>query len=175
MKKIFLVVTVMLAGIAMQAQGIKFGLKAGANFANINGDYNADAITSFHGGAVLELNLTDSFSVQGEALFSSQGAKFEDADDVNLNYFAVPVMAKFYILPDRLSIEAGPQFSFLTNDVKENGVKANSFDTAAVGGAELRIIGGLFAQARYTAGLMDIYDNVKSKNMVFQLSVGYMF
>lgn len=170
--------TMLAGGFAMQAQGINFGIKAGANFANINGDVDADGITSFHAGGVLEINFVPTFSLQAEGLYSSQGSSYDNgitaAEDFNLDYIAVPVMAKYYILPERLSVMAGPQFSFLIDEAEE-ALEANSFDMAAVGGVELKIIAGLFAQARYTIGLTDVYEDVNSKNAVFQLSVGYMF
>ena len=178
MKKILLAFTMLAGCMAVQAQDINFGIKAGANFANINGDIDTDGITNFHAGAVLELNLVPTFSVQGEALYSSQGSKYRDAfgaaQNLNLDYISVPVMAKYYVLPERLSVMAGPQFSFLVSEAEE-ALEANSFDMAAVGGVELKIIAGLFAQGRYTIGINDVYDTGKSKNAVFQLSLGYMF
>ncbi|RZJ71671.1 MAG: PorT family protein [Flavobacterium sp.] len=178
MKKIIFLLAAFAGSFAMQAQGIDFGIKAGANFANINGDLNSDGINNFHAGAMLELNLVPVFSVQAEGLFSSQGGKYENtigaAKDFNLNYISVPVMAKYYILPDRLSIMAGPQFSFLVDEAEE-AYNSNSFDMAAAGGIELKLFLGLVAQARYTIGLTDVYDEVDSKNAVFQLSVGYFF
>lgn len=174
MKKIFFAIAMLAAGFAVQAQDIKFGLKAGANFASINGADDTDNITSFHAGAALELNFVPMFSVQAEGLYNSIGGGAKEGPDLNLDYLSVPVMAKFYILPDRLSLMAGPQFSFLISEAEET-YEANSFDMAAAGGVELRIIKGLFAQARYTIGLNDVYDDVDSKNAVFQLSLGYMF
>lgn len=185
MKKILLIAVMFAGGFAMQAQGIDFGIKAGANFSTFNGGVKSDNITNFHAGAALELNLVPTFSIQAEGLFSSQGGKavYEVegvggvAKDINLDYIAVPVMAKFYLLPDRLSLMAGPQFSFLINDAEEE-FEAKTFDLAAAGGAELKIIGGLFAQARYTIGLTKASDSTvigDAKNAVFQLSVGYYF
>lgn len=184
MKKIIFLFAALAGSFAMQAQAINFGIKAGANFSNFSGDLDSDGITNFHAGAVLELNIVPTFSVQAEGLFSSQGGKSvysEDgvvgvAKDINLDYISVPVMAKFYILPERLSLMVGPQFSFLVSDADEV-LKTKSFDLAAAGGVELKIIAGLFAQARYTVGLNNVSDvsEVDVKNNVFQLSVGYMF
>jgi len=184
MKKIIFLFAALAGSFAMQAQGIHFGVKAGANFANFSGDIDSDGITNFHAGAVLELNVVPTFSVQAEGLFSSQGgkAKYDDggaiavAKDINLDYIAVPVMAKFYILPDRFSVMAGPQFSFLVSDA-DDILETKKFDLAAAGGVELKIIAGLFAQARYTIGLNNVNDNgnIDIKNNVFQLSVGYFF
>lgn len=188
MKKLLIFILALAGTAGVQAQGVDFGLKAGANFANFNGDIDSEGITSFHAGAVLELNLVPTFSIQAEGLYSSQGgeAKYtagdgnigfiEVAEDIKLDYISVPVMAKFYLLPDRLSLMAGPQFSFLVNDAEE-AFETKSFELAAAGGAELKIFAGLFAQARYTIGLNNISDSddVDIKNAVFQLSVGYMF
>ena len=178
MKKIIFLFAALAGTFAAQAQGIDFGIKAGANFANFNGDVDSENITNFHAGAVLELNIVPTFSVQAEGLFSSQGAEYENAlgaaQDLNLDYISVPVLAKFYILPEVLSVQAGPQFSFLVNEAEE-AFEANSFDMAAAGGVEVKVIAGLFAQARYTIGLTDVYDDIDAKNAVFQLSVGYMF
>lgn len=177
MKKLFIAVITVLGAYAAQAQGVDFGIKAGANFANLDGVDNGKSLTNWHAGAVLELNITPSFSVQGEAIYSSQGAKVNESSDIKLDYVNVPVLAKFYILPEKVSLVAGPQFSFLTKDTKD--FKAKSTDLGLAGGVEAKIIAGLFVQARYVAGLKNINDNeayrADIKNGVFQLSVGYNF
>lgn len=186
MKKIFLLLAMLAGSITAQAQGVDFGLKAGANFANFNGDFDSDGITSFHAGAVLELNLVPMFSVQAEGLYSSQGAeaKYSEtigggiiagARDLKLDYISVPVMAKFYVVPDFVSVMAGPQFSFLVSDADEAFEKPQDFDMGLTGGIEAKLVFGLFAQARYTIGLTEVYKETNAKNAVFQLSVGYMF
>jgi hypothetical protein len=187
MKKILLTLVALAGCFTMQAQGFDFGVKAGANFANFNGDIDSDGITSFHAGAVLELSFTPTFSIQAEGLFNSVGAeaKYEEtvggavvtgARDLNLDYISVPVMAKFYIMPEFISVMAGPQFSFLVNEAEE-AFETKSFDLGATGGVEVIVVGGLFAQARYTAGLINISDedDFDVKNSAFQLSVGYRF
>ncbi|MFL9843857.1 porin family protein [Flavobacterium rhizosphaerae] len=178
MKKFLIAVFILAGSLAVKAQGISFGIKAGANFSKLSGDFDSDNRTSFHAGAALELNFVPSFSLQAEGLFSSQGGKYDNAfdaaDDFNLDYISVPVMAKYYVLPETLSIMAGPQFSFLVNEA-DSAWDTKSFDMAAVGGVELKIIGGLFAQARYVAGLSNISDEGDVKNNVIQLSVGYYF
>jgi len=185
MKKLIVLAAMLVGGLTAQAQGIDFGIKAGANFANFNGDINSDGITSFHAGGVLELNIVPTFSVQAEGLFSSVGgkAKYDEggvvgvAEDINLDYISVPVLAKFYILPNTLSLTAGPQFSFLVDDGSDI-LETKKFELAASGGLELKIIAGLFAQARYNIGLTKVNDDAvvgDVKNGVFQLSVGYFF
>lgn len=178
----------MIAGISnSNAQVVQFGVKGGVNFANLDGgpsgiDYKNK--TGFHAGALAEIKILPNFSLQPEALFSSQGTEVKGAGDFNLDYISVPVMAKFYLITDRLSIEAGPQFSFLIDDSSKfvdelgntyEGQDPKSFDFAVAGGLGLKIAGGLFAQARYTVGLTEISREADAKNSVFQLSLGYMF
>lgn len=160
---------------SMNAQGIDFGVKAGANFSNLDGDgIDGDNLTSFHAGAVLEVNLFENFSLQPEVLYSSQGTKLED-EDIKLDYISVPVLAKFYLISDKLSIEAGPQFSFLVNDDVPEVFETKSFDFAAIGGLGLNITNNLFVQARYVVGLTDTTKEAEVTNKVIQLSVGWKF
>lgn len=191
MKKLILAAFfVIVAATNSNAQIVKFGVKGGVNFANLNGgtdgiDYDFKNKTGFHVGAVAEIKVLPNFSIQPEAMFSSQGAAsdVDGVDDFDLDYISVPVLAKFYLITDRLSIEAGPQFSFLVNDSGKvldelpdsEGQDPKSFDFAVAGGLGLNIAGGLFAQARYTIGLTEISKNADAKNAVFQLSLGYMF
>lgn len=184
MKKIIFLFAALVGGFAMQAQGINFGIKAGANFANFSGDLDSDGITNFHAGGVLELNIVPSFSVQAEGLFSSQGgnAKYEEdgvvgvAEDINLDYIAVPVLAKFYVVPGKFSVTVGPQFSFLVSDA-DTVLETKDFDLAMSGGVELKIIAGLFVQGRYNVGVTNVSGSseIDVKNNVLQLSVGYFF
>lgn len=176
----------MIAGITnSNAQIVQFGVKGGVNFANFNGgvdgiDYKNK--TGFYAGALAEIKILPNFALQPEALFSSQGVKVEGADDFNLDYISVPVLAKFYLITDRLSIEAGPQFSFLIDESKEafDGIvdgdpDTQSFDFAVAGGLSLKVTKGLFASARYTIGLTEASKNYETKNAVFQVGLGYLF
>lgn len=180
MKKLFIAAILLVAGASsMNAQGIDFGVKAGANFAKLDGEgFEGDNLTSFHVGALLEINVFENFSVQPELLYSSQGTKVDGADDFKLDYISVPVLAKFYLISDKLSLEAGPQFSFLVNDSAPDIIdqyEAESFDFAAVGGLAFDITNNVFVQARYVAGLTDTSKEAKVTNQVIQLSVGLKF
>ena len=172
----------------VSAQVFKLGVKAGPNFSSLIGgeggpgsiDYKSR--TGFHVGAVAELGLTSKLSVQPELLYTSQGADAEGPWDFNLDYVSIPVMAKIYVFSTKVSVDVGPQFSFLIND-SENSFfgeigdqwKNESFDFAIAGGATLNVTKSIFAQARYTIGLTEASKAAEVKNSVFQLSVGYMF
>ncbi len=179
-KLIFAVLTIVAFSLNTEAQGLRIGIKAGPNFANFNGgDLSYSSRTSFHAGAVAEIKIL-SFAIQPELLYNSQGAEVEGFGDFNLDYVSIPVMAKFYIIPDLLALEAGPQFSFLVNESNPfedivDDFESESFDFAVGGGASVNITKGLFASARYTVGLTEIAPDAEATNHVFQISVGYMF
>ena len=200
--------TMMLVAIGASAQEAdntrsmspSFGVKGGVNFATINGDGfdSPDSRTSFHVGALAEFPLADIFSLQVEALYSGQG--FETNIDgglfggdgkveYQLDYINVPVLAKVYLFKG-FSIEAGPQFSFLVNeeidaDATGNGGdletdSAKDFEFGFAGGVTFQTEMGLFATARYTQGVTEIFEDRqdadnKATNSVFQIGIGYKF
>lgn len=180
MKKLMLIAVLMITGsMSVQAQFLKFGVKAGANFANLNGDGDAnfDSYTSFHFGVLTQINVSDNFAIQPELLYSSQGAKVNQQafEDIKYDYITVPFLLKYYILSNKLSLEAGPQFAFLVNDNVGETFRTEAFEFAAVGGLGVDITKSIFVQARYVAGLTDTSKDAKIKNEVVQLSLGFKF
>lgn len=160
----------------IKAQDVKFGLKGGANFSKLDSDnVNSSILTSYHFGALVEINVLRILSLQPEVLFSSQGAKVEGADDFKLDYISAPVLVKFYIIPNKFSIDLGPQFSFLVKDDVPSSYQTETFDFAGIGGIGLNINKTFFAQARYVVGLTDLTTDTAIKNKVIQLSVGVTF
>jgi hypothetical protein len=177
MKKLILSIVCFIAvSINVEAQGVKLGVKAGANFSDLNSN-NIDTamLVSYHFGALVEINVFKRLYLQPEALFSSQGAKISGEEDLKLNYISVPLLAKLYLISNRISIEAGPQFSFLINNNLHNTNEIEKFDFAVAGGLGVNITKSLFAQARYVVGLSDTEKDAEVKNRVVQLSLGYMF
>ncbi|WP_196892404.1 porin family protein [Aureivirga marina] len=112
--------------------------------------------------------------------------------DVDLDYINVPILAKFYVV-DGLTIDLGPQFAFLVNDkIKLTKVipthpqetihnrelnlpQKKSFGIDGAVGLGYKLPERIFIQARYNFGLIDVEDTEKSKNSVFQLTLGYEF
>jgi len=171
-----------------ESMKVSYGIKGGVNFATLNGaaPVSPDSRTNFNAGVFVELPVAQIFSVQVEALYSGQGAELY-SDNVKsklaLDYINVPVLAKFYIVKG-LSIEAGPQFSFLLND--EVTVEGNTspspyrgnlktFEFGVSGGLTFQTSSGVFAQARYNQGITDVIDGLNAQNSVFQLGIGYKF
>ena len=187
MKRIILVAVVLLAAsVDMQAQLVKFGIKAGLNYANqtgsditINSDnYNTDAITSYHAGLVAEIKVTDGFSVQPELLYSTQGATYKNAAEEfknELGYLSIPVLAKFH-LNKTVSLDLGPQASFLLSERNEFDVEnAETFEFGVAGGLGFNITKNFFLQGRYVLGLTEASKDAEVKNSVVQISAGFTF
>ncbi|TDE27717.1 MULTISPECIES: porin family protein [Flavobacterium] len=188
MKKTILVTVLLLAiSSTMQAQLVKFGIKAGLNYANQTGseitinstNYNKkDAITSYHAGLVAEIKLTDGFSVQPELLYSTQGASYENAGEEfknELGYLSIPVLAKFH-LNKTVSLDLGPQASFLLSERNDFDVKnAETFEFGVAGGLGFNITKNFFLQGRYVLGLTEASKEAEVKNSVLQISAGFTF
>ena len=188
MKKL-LIITMTLAAFTLQAQDVTFGAKAGLNFASLDiTDSNIDGRTSFHLGITAEFEMSDTFSIQSELLYSAQGAT-EDAGETigttvynddykfKLNYLQIPVMAKFYV-SEGLSLEVGPQIGFLLSADVENDYSTidngtvldsgsieidykdfmKSVDFGLNFGLGYKLDSGLNFGLRYNLGLNDVYD-----------------
>lgn len=172
MKKTLLVLSlIILTVLGAEAQKARVGLKAGANFANVDAAGDPESKTGFHFGLYAELG-AGGFSIMPELLFSTKGAK-----DFDLTYIEVPVLLK-KSFAKVLNFHVGPQFGFLTK-AEADGVDFKDFmkgtDVSAVFGAGLDLPGGLTAGARYVLGLTAIEDfgSVSIKNKTFQVYVGY--
>lgn len=165
-------------------QSLNVGAKAGLNVASLNGDDTdeIDGRTSFHVGAVVNLGITELFAVQPEVVYSAQGftAENEGAEATGkLDYLNIPILADFTIA-EGLSLQGGPQFGInITDEADFDGVteslEAESFDLAAVIGAQYKTALGLFFQARYAIGFSDVIQDVDAKNANLSLSVGYFY
>lgn len=181
MKKLaFLVVILLTISQITNAQSnVKFGIKAGLNYANFtNTEIQTDAITSYHAGLLVEIGLFDNLAIQPELLYSTVGASYDNLSNEiknELGYISIPIMAKFN-LSETFFIEAGPQGSFLLSKKDEvNFDEYNDLDVAANVGLGLKLTNNVFASARYSLGLTEISRDAEAKNSVFQVGVGLIF
>lgn len=186
MKKIILAALLFIAAsTTSEAQLVKFGVKAGVNFANQTGDasfegieLDKEGITSFHAGLVAEIKLLDRFAIQPELLYSTQGATYKNAVEEfknELGYLSIPVMAKFY-LTDSFSLEVGPQASFLLSEKNDFDVEnGETFEFGVNAGLGFKLTENFFIQGRYGLGLTEASKDADVKNSTVQLSVGFLF
>ena len=184
MKKLMVVLTMVVLGSTVNAQGLDFGVKAGVNFANISDATGLDfeSKTGFVGGIFVGGKFNDRFGIQADLLYSQQGAKF-DIGEFNLDYVNVPIVAKIYIAQG-FHAQVGPQFGVIVNDDAQtvigeviNDIAVNDFDVSGVVGLGYDVPLGLRIEGRYNFGLSDVPDEsgTSGKNSVVTLSLGYSF
>ncbi|WPR70045.1 porin family protein [Flavobacterium sp. NG2] len=170
-----------------QAQSVRLGVKGGINYANQNGTditlnstnyQSTEAITSYHAGLVAEIKLLENIAIQPELLYSTQGATYKNAVEEfknELGYISIPLLAKIY-LSKSLSLEAGPQASFLLSERNKFDYKeSETFEFAGLVGLGLNVTKNLFLQARYGVGLTEASKDAQTKNSTFQVSAGILF
>lgn len=141
MKKSTVLVAALLSAAAFSsahAQGVRLGLRAGANYTNLSGNIKNENTYNnklgFAGGIILNAPIVENFfSIQPELLYSQKG--FENKPNeydntiagigykekregkVNYNYLDLPILAK--INADGFYFEAGPQISYLLSSSNE--------------------------------------------------------
>jgi len=180
MRKTLLTTLFVILSFTMAHAQTRYGVKAGANIATLAGAEGVSSKFGFHVGGIIEFKLSERFAIQPELLYSAQGAKnSEDSGyKINFNYLNVPLMAKYYVA-EGISIEAGPQFGVAVtledSDGRDLEVTHETIDYGLNIGGGYELPSGLFFQARYYAGLMNISINDDYKNSVLQFSVGYKF
>lgn len=189
MKKILLSLVLSAMVIAGANAQATFGVKAGANLANVGGDVEDNKMKiGLHIGGVATFKLSESFAFAPELLFSTQGYKMDGEDDIkmNLSYLNIPLLAKIY-LSEEFNVHVGPTVGFLLGakgkagdfeiDIKDT-MKGLDFGLGLGLGYELE--SGLNFGARYNLGLANIADtedgdDSKITNQVIQISVGFNF
>lgn len=165
------------------AQSFSFGPKAGVNVSNYSGgDINSDAKIGYHIGGLLNFGFGEIFSIQPEVLFSTQGAKVENAGtktNYKINYLNIPVMVKFRIA-NGFYIEGGPQAGLrLSENIPDQTINdfAKQLDLSAGAGLGYQSDAGFGVGLRYMAGLSKVGDfsgrdiRPDFKNSVIQASV----
>lgn len=197
MKKIVLTLFILTSLVSLtQAQGIRLGVKAGANLNKISGQsFNDGFDLSYHFGGFMEIDFNKKWGVQPELLWSQSSGKpssfktvystsvnplLNGNEQIKLNYLSIPLLLR-YNIGGILSLNAGPQFSILLNNDKtllQNGQSAfKNGDFAMVAGAQLNFK-FLRIYGRYNIGLQNINDidnQDKWTNQQIQAGIGFRF
>jgi len=184
----------MLAFIALAVTGtaqIKFGAKAGVNLAKVAGKTEGekesfDSKVGMHIGGVVEIPVSEKFSVMPEVNFDQWGGQLEESGmtlSMNLSYINVPILAKYNV--GGFGIYAGPQIGFLMSskykldDEEEDIEGLKGTDFGAVFGAEYNLAYGIFLSARYNLGLTRVNEEATDddyfKNSAITFGVGIKF
>ena len=200
MKKILLVIAVLFAAVAADAQ-IKFGVKGGMNITEMSFSKDvlkSDNQTGFFVGPMVRFDLPlIGLGVDASALYDQRSYKLSESSEVNgVNEFKqkqiiIPVNARYQLGPDLFGVfvYTGPQVAFNIGD--ENVKDAASewtFRSSTLSwnfGAGLMVAKHLEAKANYNVPLGKTgeytvtYNNIKEaaegKSKTWQISLGYYF
>lgn len=178
--------------VAVNAQGLRLGIKGGANLSKISGhSFNDEFKTGYQLGGFAEIDFSKEIGIQPEILFSEfrgrTGSNISDItaglnrdENIKLNYLSIPILLRINVAKE-LTLNVGPQYSILVNNHKttlQNGQDAfKSGDFAMVGGAQLNL-GALRIYGRYNIGLSninDLGDQDKWKSQQLQFGLGLTF
>lgn len=204
MKKLILSVAIMLASVGAYAQhavgSINLQPKIGMNVAMLTDADKADPRIGLAAGLEAEYQATDLLSISAGVMYSMQGNKYNWSYDKysatvtnKLDYVNIPIMANVYVVPG-LAVKLGIQPGFLVSDkatskvdtgndnindlinknLPKGKLNAKSFDFSIPVGISYEYA-NFQIDARYNLGVTNAFDYGKSKNSVFQLTLGYKF
>ena len=177
MKKLIVAVITLFIGTTAFSQEIDLGVKAGANFSSITDASGLSNRTGLLGGAFAAIKFTDKVALQGELLYSQQGAEFDD-EKIDLNYVNVPVILKYYFVQG-LNLQVGPQFGFIVDDNVEevfgNIAEAEDSDVTGIVGLGYDFPFGIRVDGRYNFGFTEVFKDTDGKNSVISVALGYSF
>ena len=127
--------------------------------------------------------MADRFSLDFGINYSQQGAELDKTDvKYNMDYITVPIVANFYVLKG-FALKAGIQPGYNVSSKMKSGGKEADFGDS-VKKFDFSIPLGLSYEfhnfvidARYAFGFTKMFDtkkiNLDSKNLTFQLTLGY--
>lgn len=172
--------TMMLTG-TISAQSVNIGVKGGLNVYNVTNS-GLDQKAGVNLGLLGHVHLSDHWGLQPEIMYSSQGARGDANNRLNLDYLNVPVLLQ-YMFDNGFRLQAGPQLGFLMSANTING--DNKVDVKdsyknidlglSLGASYVHPPTGFGIDARYNLGLVDIHETNDYRNNGFQLGVFYLF
>jgi hypothetical protein len=188
MRKVFLTLSAVVALVSMSHAQTKFGLKAGANIAQLKASgggisFTYDSKVGLHAGGFATIPVASNISFQPELLYSMEGAKINDENaKIDLSYLNVPLMIQYNA--SGLIVETGPQVGLLlsakakdddeSEDIKEE-LNSTSFSWGF--GAGYRLSNGLGIHGRYNLGLSNLAKDDSSegtiKSNVIQIGLSF--
>lgn len=191
MKKLFLMAIVMMVSVSAFAQrevgGLTLQPRIGIIAADFNNTEDTQARVGLFAGAELEYYVSSHVGLSGGLYYAQQGAELENYDVTwKLDYLNIPLVANFYVWKG-LALKAGLQPGINLSSKLDGAIgkydasvniddAVNTFDLAVPVGISYDF-GRLVLDARYTIGLTKAFkdDYLDSKNISFQLGIGYKF
>ncbi len=184
----------LLAATSVSAQGVKVGLRAGANVNKIDGKSFTDEFRfGYHLGGAAEIMFSEKWGIQPEVLFNQSNPRtgysfdtlYESVNpgslkDVKLNYLSIPLLLNYRPVKF-ITLQAGPQFSILMSKdrslLKDGQEAFKNGDLSLLGGVQVSIF-NFRVYGRYGIGLANINDidnRDKWKSQTIQVGAGFNF
>lgn len=184
------------------ATGVRFGVKAGINIANVtikpeDDESSLGSLVGINGGFFATIPVSAGFAIQPELTYSGLGAKTKTSAlggegggtenaKLMLNYLTLPVLAKYTFEDAGFAAYLGPQIGYLlsakgkyggeTEDIKE---EVKSTDISGIIGVGYFLPMGVGLSARYQLGLSNIAKDTEGegslKNKALTFTLGYRF
>ncbi|WP_101689794.1 porin family protein [Dysgonomonas massiliensis] len=191
--KLLLAATLIMVGVSLNAQDnqFTFGVKAGVNMSNMNGDVNGNKVRfGYNIGVTLDYAINQDWYILSGLQYTTKGMNGENKESLHAAYLQLPIHAgyKLEVTPaTTLVFHAGPYLAYGINgdlSSKEEGVKisVSTFDflkrfDAGLGlgvGAEF---GKIALDLGWDFGLVNVLDKGEGsiRNGNAYLTVGYKF
>lgn len=192
MKKIvsvLMVAVALMVAAPVQAQLIKFGVRGGMNFSELDFDKKSfndvtDSSTGFFIGPMAEFTIpVIGLGVDGAVMFSQKNAEL-GGEKVKQQGIEIPINLKYTIgLGSMFGIylAAGPDFYFNFKDIDWESAEAKKTQVGINLGAGLKLLKKLQVGLTYQIPLGDSFEwkdtenVITAKNKTWQVSLAYMF
>lgn len=194
MNKISLLISVLFIGcISIAEAQVQPGIKLGLNNSNLS-NTTLENKNDFYIGALVNIPITDYYTLQPEILYSRQGGASTSMEfgDIDINYIAITAANKFYVSPNKgfhfvigigLDFNVGSELNILFGS-NDDDFSISPVDLTFTGGIGYEFSFGLILEARYKQGAIstdffgsrDSFEEDGSQlNSVIQLGLAYKF
>lgn len=194
MNKISLLISVLFIGCITIAEAqVQPGIKLGLNNSNLS-NTTLENKNDFYIGALVNIPITDYYTLQPEILYSRQGGASTSTEfgDIDINYIAITAANKFYVSPNKgfhfvigigLDFNVSSELNILFGS-NDDDFSFSPVDLTFTGGIGYEFGFGLILEARYKQGAIstdffgsrDSFEEDGSQlNSVIQLGLAYKF
>ena len=191
---------------SVNSQNTRFGFKAGPNsnvfYLKSEGTGGSDSRYSltkpgFHVGGVVDLGISENFSIQPQLLFNMKGGKITlSGTETDFTFYTIDLPINLLYRHAGFFAGGGPNISYgvsakgkATGGTEEDlyesttlGGKFNRFEFGVNGTMGYQFESGFTLATNYTPGLSDIFKEnsgttgtIKSHNSAWSFSIGYVF
>jgi len=159
---------------------IKLGVKGGLSQTDFVGSSVAEGgkwRTTWNAGAAAEYPISEGFAIRADLLYTGAGWVAPDGDDYDISYVIFPLMGKA-VSPIGVSgtgsFGAGFQGGILINEFDESDM-LKTFDMAIPFQVGYEHNSGVFLDATYRLGAVNLTNTENVQNTAINVDIGYFF